>query len=147
MLGRTKSDPLDITWDVTYTVGLEFLIDEGTGKASTMWTMSTNHVDAYKLLHTRSLWPWHGYQACRSWLRDPHMPWQPSACLNIAGNENTTGSNLIGSSTRNELMTEVRLVLGGGLVLDPFAINTTSQKTSSLNCNPEIPYGHRRTNP
>ena len=34
---------------MTYTVGLEFLIDEGTGKASTMWTMSTNHVDAYKL--------------------------------------------------------------------------------------------------
>jgi hypothetical protein len=53
------------------------------------------------------------------------MPWQPSACLNIAGNENTIGSNLKGSSTSNELMTEVSLVLGGGLVLDPVAINTT----------------------
>ena len=29
-------------------MGLELLIDEGTGEASTIWTMSTNHVDAYK---------------------------------------------------------------------------------------------------
>ena len=46
------------------------------------------------------------------------MPWQPSASLIIAGNESKTGSNLIGRSTSNELMTDVRLVLGGFLVLD-----------------------------
>lgn len=45
--------------------------------------------------------------------------------MNIAGKESITGSNLIGSSTSNELMTEVRLVLWGALVLDPVAINTT----------------------
>jgi uncharacterized membrane protein len=45
--------------------------------------------------------------------------------LNIAGNESTTRANLIGSSTSNELMTEVSLVLGGGLELYPVAINTT----------------------
>ena len=27
---------------------LKLLIDEGTGEASTIWTMSTKHVDAYK---------------------------------------------------------------------------------------------------
>jgi hypothetical protein len=29
-------------------MALEFLIDDGTGEASTIWTISTNHVDAYK---------------------------------------------------------------------------------------------------
>jgi hypothetical protein len=53
------------------------------------------------------------------------MLWQPSACLDITGNERTTGSNLIGSSTSNELMTDVSLVRLGVLVLDPVAINTT----------------------
>ena len=53
------------------------------------------------------------------------MPWQPSACLNIAGNESTTGPNLIGSSASNELVTDVSLVLGGALVLDPVTINIT----------------------
>jgi hypothetical protein len=46
------------------------------------------------------------------------MPWQPSAGLNIAGNESKIGSNLKGSSTSNELMSDVRFVLGGFLVLD-----------------------------
>jgi hypothetical protein len=27
---------------MTYTTGLDFLIDEGTGKASTIWTISAN---------------------------------------------------------------------------------------------------------
>ena len=44
----TESDLLDITKDMTYTLSLDFLIDEGTGEASTIWTISTNHVDAYK---------------------------------------------------------------------------------------------------
>jgi hypothetical protein len=111
-------------------MGLEFLIDEGTGEASTIGIIRTDHVDAYETLLTRSLWPWRGYQACRSGLRDPHMPWQPSACLNIAGNESTTRSNLIGSSTSNQLMTDVRLVLGGAIVLDPVAINATQYHIS-----------------
>ena len=33
---------------MTYTMCLNFPIDDGTGEASTIWTMSTNHVDAYK---------------------------------------------------------------------------------------------------
>jgi hypothetical protein len=41
-----------ITWDVTYTMGLELLIDECTGEASTIWIMSTDHVDAYETLPT-----------------------------------------------------------------------------------------------
>ena len=57
------------------------------------------------------------------------MPWQPSsAYLNITGNESKTGPNLIGSSTSNELMTEVRFVLGGGLVLEP-ELRSTSRNT------------------
>jgi hypothetical protein len=47
-------------------------------------------------------------------------------------------------------MTEVSLVLGGGLVLDPVAINTTqntSQRTSSRHCKPVRLRGRRRTNP
>jgi hypothetical protein len=37
-----------MTWDVTYTMGLELLIDEGTGEASTIWIISINHVGAPK---------------------------------------------------------------------------------------------------
>ena len=33
---------------MTYAVGLKFLVDESTSKASTAWTMSTNRVDGYK---------------------------------------------------------------------------------------------------
>lgn len=33
---------------MTYTVGLKLLIDEGTSEASTIRTISTDHVDAYK---------------------------------------------------------------------------------------------------
>jgi hypothetical protein len=46
------------------------------------------------------------------------MPWQPSAYLNLRENKRKTESNLIGSGTRNELVTEVSLMLGGAMVLD-----------------------------
>ena len=50
------------------------------------------------------------------------MPWQPRThVLNIAGKlgvNESTGTNLIGCSTGNELVTEVSLVLGSLLVLD-----------------------------
>lgn len=52
------------------------------------------------------------------------MTWQPGVCLIIAGNKSTTRSNLIGSGAGDELMTEMRLVLGGGLVLDQIVVNT-----------------------
>jgi hypothetical protein len=39
--------------------------------------------------------------------------------------EGATERNLIGRSTGDELVTEVRLVFGGGLVLDTDAINTS----------------------
>ena len=52
LLGGTKSDLLDITKDVTYTMGLDLFIDEGTSEASTMWSISTKHVDAYTTLRT-----------------------------------------------------------------------------------------------
>jgi hypothetical protein len=39
--------------------------------------------------------------------------------------EGTTAPNLIGRSTSNELVSDVRLVLGALLVLDPIAISTT----------------------
>jgi len=65
------------------TVGLEFLIDEATGKASNelfgLGMTSRLAILGYVIL----------------------------ICL----------GSLVGSSTRNELVTEVRLVLGGGLVL------------------------------
>jgi hypothetical protein len=51
------SDLLLLTWDVTYTMGLEFLIDERTGEAGTIWIISADHVDAYETLLTRVLWP------------------------------------------------------------------------------------------
>ena len=42
--------------------------------------------------------------------------------------EGTTAPNLIGRSTSNELVRDVRLVLGAFLVLDPVAINSTCRK-------------------
>ena len=107
-------------------------------------------LDARETLPTRSLWPWHDYRACRSRLRAVHMPWQPSAGLYITGNESKTGSNLIGRSTSNKLVTDVRLVLGGCLILDPVAINTTQhtpERTSSLRCKPGCNRGRRQTSP
>jgi hypothetical protein len=56
------------------------------------------------------------------------MLWKPSVCLNIVGKESATRSNLIGTSTSKELMTDVRLVLGGAFVLDPVSINATQQR-------------------
>jgi hypothetical protein len=38
-------------------MGLEFLIDECTGEAGTIWIISADHVDAYETLLTRVLWP------------------------------------------------------------------------------------------
>jgi hypothetical protein len=58
--------------------------------------------------------------------------------------------NLIGRSTSNELVTDVGLVLGALLVLDPVAINTTqhtSQGTSIRYCKTEHSRGRHRTNP
>ena len=63
--------------------------------------------------------------------------------------EGTTGPDLIGRSTSNELVREVRLVLWAVLVLDPVAINTTQhtmQGTSIPDCKPESIGGRRRTN-
>jgi hypothetical protein len=51
------SDLLLLTWEVTYTMGLEFLIDESTSEAGTIWIISADHVDAYETLPTRVLWP------------------------------------------------------------------------------------------
>jgi hypothetical protein len=64
--------------------------------------------------------------------------------------EGTTGTNLIGRSTSNELVGDVRLVLGALLVLDPVAISTaqhTSRRTSIRYCNPERAGGRRRKSP
>jgi hypothetical protein len=33
-------------------MGLELLIDERTGEASTIWIINTDHVDAYEMLPT-----------------------------------------------------------------------------------------------
>ena len=35
-------------WEMTYTAGLDFLVDEGTGEASTECMVSTKCVDANK---------------------------------------------------------------------------------------------------
>ena len=67
-----------------------------------------------------------------------------------AGPKGTTGPNLIGCSTSNELVTDVRLVLGALLVLDPIAISTaqdTSRRTSIPYCNPESTGGRRQKSP
>jgi hypothetical protein len=66
--------------------------------------------------------------------------------------QGTTGPNLIGRCSSNELVTEMRLVLRGILVLDPDTVNTTqhtSRRTSILGCKPEYPRVSRRcrTNP
>ena len=68
------------------------------------------------------------------------MTWKPSAYLNLRENERKIGSNLIGSGTSKELVTEVSLMLGGTLVLDPIEISTTehtSRRTSVRYCNTE----------
>jgi hypothetical protein len=54
LLRGTKSGLLDIIEEMTYTMGLKFLVDVTTSKASTVWTMcmSTNYVNAYKTIHT-----------------------------------------------------------------------------------------------
>jgi hypothetical protein len=91
--------------------------------------VTINHVDAHKTSPTGALWPCHGSQACRSLLRASHMPWQPSARLNTAGNESTIGPNFIRSSTSKELMTEVSLVLGGILVLRKTQLRSSQHHT------------------
>ena len=96
---------------------LKFPIDEGTREASPIWNKYQS-CRRIKTLLTRFLWPWRGYRASRSRHSDSHMPWQPTARLNVAGNESTTESNLIGNSTTKELMTDFTLMLGG-LVLEP----------------------------
>jgi hypothetical protein len=37
---------------MTYTMGLNLLVDESTSKASTVLIMNTNYVNAYKTTHT-----------------------------------------------------------------------------------------------
>jgi hypothetical protein len=77
------------------------------------------------------------------------MPWQPSAHVWILReSEGKTRPNLIGRSTSNELVTEVGFVLGGGLVLDVDAVNTTqhmSRRASILLGEPEHARGRCRT--
>ena len=42
-------------WEMTYTVSLDLLVDEGTSQASTECMMSTNYVDANKNTNMISL--------------------------------------------------------------------------------------------
>jgi hypothetical protein len=48
----TKSGLLDVIKEVTYTTGLNLFVKEGTSEASTVWIMSTNYVNVYKITHT-----------------------------------------------------------------------------------------------
>ncbi|KAI0279183.1 hypothetical protein BGY98DRAFT_933344 [Russula aff. rugulosa BPL654] len=111
----TLGHPAHFKERLTYTMGLEFLIDERTGEAGTIWIISADHVDAYE-----------------SYLRElfglgmaSRLAVRGYVILICLGSLSTTGSNRIGSSTTKELMSDVSLVLGGFLVLDPVAINTT----------------------
>jgi hypothetical protein len=72
---------------------------------------------------------------------------QPMHMFQFCGErEGTTERNLIGSSTGNEFVSDVRLVLGASFVLEPYIINTTqytSRRTSIPLCEPERPCDRR----
>lgn len=115
---------------MTYTMLLNLTLKNATDKASTVWIMNTKYFNEYETIHTRALWPWHGKGACRSRLHDSRMLWQPGCtCLSMQGKRGIVDPNLIGHGTTKELVSDVSLVLGGGLVLHPVTISTPQHIT------------------